>query len=281
MAKEDWEPIKQSANSDWEPIKGTSPPPAGVPAARDEGEIRQGVKPWKYKVSDIAREGLKGLGIAAGAAAGIPADIPTFGASSVAGAGLGYAIGNKAADIVDYGLGINKGAPIAKQATNAAKDVMTGASYEMGGRAVAPAIESGIKPVKNFLQSPTTKAKVQAGDILGKAYGMGPEESANAAKAESLQKRVGVPSISKAQQIGGRKAGMFEQSLSADSSIADTLTKQDTAARQGSLEYMMNTMGKGWTGLLIWMEKLLKNILIMTSQKRYSVTQLYRNLLRN
>jgi len=223
-------PTKKASMDDY--MSG-SPSPTNVPQ-------------WKKTVSKYTREGLKGLGMVGGAIAGAPAAPESLGLSSVAGAGLGYAIGNKAADIVDVGLGINKGAPLKQQAKESAKDVLTGATTEMGGQVAAPIIGKGIGLAKDYLKTPMTAAKTKAGELLNKAYEVGPEEAGNAAKFENLQERQpGLPTMTRGQQIGGRKAGMFEQSLSADSSIADTLTKQDTEARQGSLETVMKTLGLG------------------------------------
>ena len=195
----------------------TTATPAVSPPTGD-GEIRQGPAFWKYKVSDLAREGLKAVGLAGGAVAGAAATPEAFGAGAVPGAGLGYATANKAADVVDVALGVSKGKPFTRQITDIPKDFMTGAIYEMGGQLAAIPIKAGASVLKNALSSTTKKAETQAGDLLSKAYHVGPIEAKNISEYQDLKMRnPGLTDLTPAQQMGGRKAGMFEQGLMSES----------------------------------------------------------------
>lgn len=223
--------------------------PANTEArVQKHGEIRKGPPFWKYKASDIFREGAKALGFTAGAAAGAAATPELGGAGSVPGAGLGYATAQRGADVFDRLIGVtpNRPNPISNQLRQTGKDILHGATIEAGGQVAGPFIQKGANALSNAFLSPTRRAEEQAGNLLNKAYQAGPEEEINMLRASELQKRTGKPlALTRAQQTGSKRAGMFEQSLASQSEIADPLSRMDSATRQTSLERLLNTLGSG------------------------------------
>lgn len=91
-----------------------------------------------------AKEVLPYAGLAAGGAIASPADILAGPAPTIAGAGLGYSIGNSLADVISNALGIPTGVQpsgsipldLASEAVNVAQNFNEGVGAELGGRAV-------------------------------------------------------------------------------------------------------------------------------------------------
>jgi hypothetical protein len=115
------------------------------------------------------------LGAGAGTVAG-PVGTATGG---VAGAGLGYGIAKEGLELADVALGLKAPRQGAAIATEPAKNILEGATYEAGGRVAAPIIAKGasklgesvskvVGKVADLRQIPTQKAaKIARESIAG------------------------------------------------------------------------------------------------------------------
>lgn len=110
----------------------------------DKTRLKEGAKGIGRAVMPYVRPVMEGGGAVLGGMAGIPAAPATMGLSSVGGAGLGYAMGAKGADVLESLTGANsrpQPATIAGQGLQSLADIGTGAAFEMGGQAAIPAIK--------------------------------------------------------------------------------------------------------------------------------------------
>jgi len=115
---------------------------------------------------DIGRPMIEMGGMAAGSTLGSG----TGPIGAVAGGGLGYSIGKKAADII-YG---KKSEPIMKEVAGSARDVVTGAGYEMLGQAAPIALGYAAKVIGKVVRP-----------FLGRISGVGTGAIDEALKAAS------------------------------------------------------------------------------------------------
>lgn len=187
--------------------------PEGMPGPRVEPPSWASEYPGLYKAAVTARqmagptvEMLGGvLGGAGGAAAG------TFGAGPVGtavggitGAGLGYGAAKQGLRAVDVALGLQPPDTLAGEARRAAGGVVEGATYEVGGRLAAPAI--------NYL--------VQKGvNVAGKAMDIG--QLPNQLAARTARESLGTP-----EQVAAARAAL-------QATEAQGLTAQQALARGG------------------------------------------------
>lgn len=124
--------------------------------------------PMGRRVMEFVRPTVEALGAIGGGAVGLPLGP----AGAVGGAGLGYGIAKGGLDVIEQALGYQKPpATVGEALTSGAKDVLTGATMEAGGRVVAPVIGKvvggALEKSANLLRSPTEKA----GDIARRALG--------------------------------------------------------------------------------------------------------------
>ena len=109
------------------------------------------------------------IGTVLGAGAGTVAGPVGTATGGVAGAGLGYGIAKEALEQADVALGLKAPRQGAAIATEPAKNILEGATYEAGGRVVAPVIAKGagkvaegvsnvLGKVADLRQIPTQKA---------------------------------------------------------------------------------------------------------------------------
>ena len=82
-----------------------------------------------------------------GAVAGGIAGTPLSPAGSVAGAGLGYAMGRQGANIYDQVAGIKDPQGLLSEAGNAAQDVLVGAGMEMGGQGAGALLQKAGRAI--------------------------------------------------------------------------------------------------------------------------------------
>ncbi len=106
-------------------------------------------------ISDYARPLLSGVAGGVGAIAGTPAG-PL---GTVAGGGLGYAMGEEAADLLDEFLGLRERKPLVVELTESGLDIVEGATMEMGGQLFAYGVGKGIGAGKKALQKIASKGK--------------------------------------------------------------------------------------------------------------------------
>jgi len=95
---------------------------------------------YAVKARQLAGPTVEMLATAGGGALGAPLGP----AGIVGGAGLGYGIGKEALEAADVALGLKQPRTINELITEPAKNVLTGATYEAGGRVAGPIIEKGL-----------------------------------------------------------------------------------------------------------------------------------------
>ena len=124
--------------------------------------------PMGRRAIEFARPTVEALGGAGGALVGTPLGP----AGAIGGAGLGYGLAKGGLDVLEQALGYQRAPASAGEAlAQGAKDVLTGATMETGGRVIAPVVGrvagSLIQKGADLLRSPTEKAS----DIARKALG--------------------------------------------------------------------------------------------------------------
>lgn len=124
--------------------------------------------PIGRRVLQVVRPSVEALGGAGGALLGTSLGP----AGAIGGAGLGYGAAKTGLDVLEQALGYQRAPSSAGEAlATGAKDVLTGATMETGGRVVAPVISkvvgATVQKGVDLLRSPTEKA----GDIARKALG--------------------------------------------------------------------------------------------------------------
>jgi len=104
---------------------------------------------------------------ALGAAGGGLLGAPLGPAGAIGGAGLGYGISNRLLRGADVMLGNQPPETAANAFLNAAGDVLTGATFEAGGRAAAPYISNALGAVFDMRKIPQQRAADMARQALG------------------------------------------------------------------------------------------------------------------
>lgn len=119
--------------------------------------------PLGQRVIQFVRPTVEALGAVGGGTAGTA--LGPFG--TVSGAGLGYGIAKTGLDVLEQALGYQAPPPTAEQAlTRGAQDVLTGATFEAGGRAVGPALGWVGGKIADLRQIPQQKAAMLMGKAL-------------------------------------------------------------------------------------------------------------------
>lgn len=88
----------------------------------------------------------------------------------VGGAGLGYGIAKEALNLADVAAGVRSQRKGAEQVTEPLRNVLEGATYEAGGRVVAPILAKGVGKVADVLGS-TSSAQLKAGQLARESLG--------------------------------------------------------------------------------------------------------------
>lgn len=132
-----------------------------VGAAMGSNEPRE---PTTYeKIRPYLAPTVEALGAAGGAALGIPMGPPGV----VGGAGLGYGIGSELMYNADVAFGARKPRQGAEQIVEPLTNMLTGATFEAGGQAVAPIIAKSVGKVLDMRQIPQQKAARIAQAAMG------------------------------------------------------------------------------------------------------------------
>jgi hypothetical protein len=156
MSKADLTAKLKSNGYDVSKLEAPVAPPSEIPAQRKE--------PTTYeKVREYAAPTVEALGAAGGAALGIPLGP----AGIVGGAGLGYGMAKEALNLADIYLGGKAPRQGAEAITEPLKNVVEGATFEAGGRVVAPLIGKAVGAVADLRQIPLQKAAKIAKGALG------------------------------------------------------------------------------------------------------------------
>lgn len=119
--------------------------------------------PTAYKVAQTARDVL-GPAVEAGASlAGGVVGTPLGPLGTAGGAGLGYAGGRQITQLADIALGNAPQQSVPEQAAGAARDVATGAAFEMGGQLLGRALGGVRKPSLTQEAMETADRSIKAG----------------------------------------------------------------------------------------------------------------------
>jgi hypothetical protein len=119
---------------------------------------------------------------------------------TVGGAGLGYGIARQGLRAADVALGLEQEAPtLGQQAQQAAKDVATGAAYELGGAALAKGAGAAVKKLAPSTAQTVEQLKAESNALRGKMYKTGQEFDPNQLRASVNE---GISGISPEYPIG-------------------------------------------------------------------------------
>ena len=163
-----------------ESLRPRTAAPEGIPGARQESNLWQTVRPYVAPTVEALGAGAGGLiGGGAGTALG-PVGTAT---GAVAGAGLGYGIAKEALELGDVYLGGKAPRQGAAQVVEPVRNVLEGATFEAGGRAVAPVLGKVVGKLADLRKIPQNKAA----DIARNALGPDLPEVLNALKASQGQ----------------------------------------------------------------------------------------------
>jgi hypothetical protein len=123
--------------------------------------------PMTYKVLKGAREYLgptiEALAGVGGAALGSVGGPP----GAVLGGAAGYGLGTELTHQADVALGLKPPGTAAQNVARATKEMLTGATFDVGGRVVAPVIAAGVGKVMDVGKGPM----LRAADMLRQAFG--------------------------------------------------------------------------------------------------------------
>lgn len=126
--------------------------------------------PIGRRIIGMVRPAVEALGSAGGGVLGAPLGP----AGIVGGAGLGYGLAKGGLDVLEQQLGYQAAPTTATQAVlGGAKDVLTGATMEAGGRVAAPLLAKGAGKVVDFFRSPELKAAAIAQKSLATPSALG------------------------------------------------------------------------------------------------------------
>ena len=146
-----------------------APAPAPAPEPRSEGmptaprqELTAGQRMYQ-SIRPYVAPTVEALGSAGGALLGAPLGPPGV----VGGAGLGYGLAKEALELGDVYLGGKEPRQGPAIATEPVKNVLEGATYEAGGRVVAPLLGKTLGKVADFKNLPQNRAASIARASLG------------------------------------------------------------------------------------------------------------------
>lgn len=147
-------------------IPGAGPYVAPPPAAPSMVEqLGAGARTNLGQMVQTMRPTVEALGTAGGAVVGTP--LGPLG--TVGGAGLGYGLAKGGLDVLEQMAGTRQAPQTAEQAiTGGARDVLTGAAFEAGGRAVAPMLGAAVGKMADIRRLPEQRAARIAQEALGR-----------------------------------------------------------------------------------------------------------------
>lgn len=152
-------PTKTGTVVDQIPTDGypTAPAPINAPS------LTTGQKVYRNIVRPVLAPTIETVGAVGGGLLGTPLGI----GGAVGGAGLGYGIAKEALQLGDVYLGGQQPRQGAGLFTEPAKNILEGATYEVGGRLAAPIIQKGINKALDIGSTSQLKAAKIAREALG------------------------------------------------------------------------------------------------------------------
>jgi len=217
----------------------------------NEPQLRQAPPKWKETARDIARPVLEGVGGLVGAVAGSGLGPP----GTVAGGGIGYAIGAESADLFEELIGVRDRKPLLMELGESGKDIVVGAAYEAGGQSILPAVSPLLKGAGKKLSSafPFTRDAVtdKAGKMLIAETTSGPLLAKNVDEARALEEAMpglkfsrgqltNDPNVIKFERAAARETGsvageQLEQAAQNSKAVKDFINKQKGAGGIGDV----------------------------------------------
>ena len=136
----------------------------GLQPATPQKELTAGQKIYQA-VRPFVAPTVEALGAVGGGLIGAPLAPPL---GMVGGAGLGYGIAKQAMNVADVGMGMQPAAQGSDVVMEPAKNVLEGATYEVGGRIVAPLLGKAAGAVMDLRRIPQQKAAAIARNALAR-----------------------------------------------------------------------------------------------------------------
>ena len=155
----DFQPTPTGTVVDQIPTGGYPPAPAFVQTPN----LSTGQKVYQNIVRPVLAPTVETLGAVGGGLLGTPLGP----AGIVGGSGLGYGIGKELIESADVGLGLKPPRQGSALVTEPLRNVVEGATYEAGGRVVAPLITKGVNKLIDMSSSAQLKAAGIARSSLG------------------------------------------------------------------------------------------------------------------
>lgn len=154
------------------PVAGFDPDAYLRQQPAQPSEVPMGRRVMEFVRPTVEALGAVGGGLLGGVGGTLAGPVGTA-AGGVAGAGVGYAAAKGGLDMLSQALGYEKPpATFGEGVKRGVSDVVTGATYEVGGRLAAPVIGKVIggaaEKTADFFRSPTTRAADIARGALGK-----------------------------------------------------------------------------------------------------------------
>lgn len=176
--------------------------------------------PRAYEVAQTARKYL-GPTVEAGASAiGGVLGAPAGPAGVVGGAALGYGIGKEVTNLADIALGNVKPQAPAADVSRAAKNVLEGATMEVGGQVAAPYIAKAVGKVVDIAQMPLQKAAKMARDAFGPDIELAVNALRSAPKGMSVSQTLADAGI-----VNPTAQALIQKSLARDPAFVSKLNK--------------------------------------------------------
>jgi hypothetical protein len=133
--------------------------------AKEPGIYEQYVRPFLEPA--ITTAGAVGGGLLGAAAGTFGAGPVGTAAGGVAGASLGYGLGKEGMQLLDVAMGARQPRQGAAQVVEPVQNLLEGAAFEAGGRALGPAIGAVAGKIADIRRLPTQKAAEIARNALG------------------------------------------------------------------------------------------------------------------
>jgi len=203
---------------------------ADIPKA--DFDVKIGLKPidnrpaWGQenpKLYEVAQTARKYLGPTVEAAASVGGGVlgaPAGPPGVVGGAALGYGIGKEITNLADIALGNVKQQTPAADVSRAAKNVLEGATMEVGGQVAAPIIAKAVGKVVDIAQMPLQKAAKITRDAFGSDIELAVNALRNAKPGMSVSQTLADAGI-----VNPTAQALIQKSLARDPSFVVKLNK--------------------------------------------------------
>tara|TARA_R110000772_G_scaffold68875_4_gene152498 strand:- start:263 stop:2350 length:2088 start_codon:yes stop_codon:yes gene_type:complete len=246
--------------------------------------------PMTYKVLKGAREYLgptvEALGGVGGAALGALGGPP----GAILGGAAGYGLGTELTHQADVALGLKPPGTAAQNAVRATKEMLTGATFDVGGRVVAPVVAAGVGKIMDVGKGPM----LRAADMLRQSLGPSGVEPAAAvlknapAEYTAAQALSGInaPAAQAVLKSGeGRNTQFYTNRLAAQEEInrnalagssggqTQTAARTTQNAAKNALNAEMTPIRESELGLTNTMTNAAQNLAVQGKQAGQAATQ--------